>query len=185
MNKTDVIYSSGGTRVTTTLVEIAGTTYAVQSIGSVRIAEIPKSGGGGAALLAFIGGGLLVLGLFAALGGGGGMSLGMMLVGALLCIPAVQHSKRPPEYALTLATASGDRQALTSTDRSALSGIRSAIEKAMASAREVRPAADVHPPAPPPTDDTKICPRCAETIKAAAVVCRYCNHEFSPSLANS
>ena len=28
-------------------------------------------------------------------------------------------------------------------------------------------------------DDTKVCPRCAETVKAAAVVCRYCQHEFS------
>jgi RNA polymerase subunit RPABC4/transcription elongation factor Spt4 len=27
-------------------------------------------------------------------------------------------------------------------------------------------------------DDTKTCPRCAETVKAAAQVCRFCNHEF-------
>jgi hypothetical protein len=30
-----------------------------------------------------------------------------------------------------------------------------------------------------PTD--KICPRCAETVKAAASVCRFCGHEFSPA----
>jgi superfamily II DNA/RNA helicase len=26
--------------------------------------------------------------------------------------------------------------------------------------------------------NTKVCPRCAETIKAAAVVCRFCGHDF-------
>ncbi|WP_213340173.1 zinc ribbon domain-containing protein [Ancylobacter lacus] len=28
-------------------------------------------------------------------------------------------------------------------------------------------------------NDTKVCPRCAETVKAAALVCRYCRHEFT------
>lgn len=38
------------------------------------------------------------------------------------------------------------------------------------------------PPAAPPLGDTKACPFCAETIKAAAVVCRFCNRELSADL---
>lgn len=29
------------------------------------------------------------------------------------------------------------------------------------------------------SDGQKTCPRCAESIKAAALVCRYCGHEFA------
>ncbi len=29
--------------------------------------------------------------------------------------------------------------------------------------------------------DSKVCPRCAETVKAAAQVCRFCGHEFTAS----
>src|SRR5665213_4100209 len=28
--------------------------------------------------------------------------------------------------------------------------------------------------------DEKVCPRCAETVKAAALVCKHCQHEFAP-----
>jgi len=41
------------------------------------------------------------------------------------------------------------------------------------------------PPSALPADDTKVCPRCAETVKAAALVCRYCGHEFEAQAAPS
>jgi hypothetical protein len=46
----------------------------------------------------------------------------------------------------------------------------------------VAPPARVDAPAPVPVaDDTMPCPRCAETIKKAAKVCRFCGLELNPA----
>lgn len=31
-------------------------------------------------------------------------------------------------------------------------------------------------------DEAKVCPRCAERIKAAALVCRHCGHDFAAGI---
>lgn len=41
------------------------------------------------------------------------------------------------------------------------------------------PAQSWAPPPPPLPSDTKACPRCAETIKRAALICRFCQYDFA------
>ena len=43
---------------------------------------------------------------------------------------------------------------------------------------ESHPSFNGPPPPLPPGATEKTCPSCAETVKAAAVVCRYCGHDF-------
>ncbi len=39
----------------------------------------------------------------------------------------------------------------------------------------------VLPPPPAAASDDKTCPMCAEQVKAAALICKHCRHEFAPA----
>lgn len=58
--------------------------------------------------------------------------------------------------------------ALTGTHKQAAQAIAQATEQAL---QEQRKGVD---------DDSMACPRCAETIKKAAKICRFCGHELAP-----
>jgi len=60
-----------------------------------------------------------------------------------------------------------------------------ALPGAAASGAPAPQAAPEASPPPPPTPaagapETKTCPMCAEDVKAAAVLCRFCGHRFDP-----
>ncbi|WP_448187906.1 DUF6232 family protein [Azospirillum sp. sgz301742] len=171
----DTIYSDRTVTITPSLVVIDGTTYAVSTINSVKVTAAPSSLTFFKVILA-IAGVLAVLFSFAVFNtGGGAAGLVFLIPGILAVLPTVSAMKEPARFILFLATSSGERQALIGEDRGYLFTIRGHVEKAMASAREVKSA-------PPPPADTKECPRCAETIKAAAKACRFCGYEFEPVL---
>lgn len=175
-----LIYRDANVEITPTLVVIGGVTYAVQTINSVATRKLPPVNGG----LKMTGliGGLLVGGLggLAASGSARDPSsqsgFGIIAIsGMIIFIISLIGLMGDGPSALSISTSSGDRRALIGQDQAYLDKVRQHIEGAMSAAREVKPAAA-------PVADTKECPRCAETIKTAAKVCRFCGHEFEAAL---
>lgn len=184
----ELIYRDGSIEITEELVRVGATSYAVPTINSVSSGKAPI--GVGRILLAGLGA-LIVLFSFAFFQTGSpGGGLVVLAIGAAMIWPAVS---RFLSHTLELSTSSGAMTALMSRDADYIAKIRQEILKGMSAARAVKPAADYQPPRPKPIEsapaadataagDTMTCPECAETIKAAAKVCRYCGHRLMQSI---
>ncbi|NUB13035.1 hypothetical protein GAY28_10105 [Azospirillum brasilense] len=165
------IYSDEHVSITPTLAVIEGTTYAVQTINSIRVVEQKPKG-------------IWVKGLMVALGAPVGFlaaseirngypeaGLILLLAACIAMAPGVIAALKPKRYTLLLRTSSGEMDAITGQDKRYLEQLRLCLEVAIASAVEVRPVGLA-------AANAKDCPRCAETIKAAATACRFCGYEF-------
>jgi len=183
----DLIYRDSRIEITEELVRIGATSYAVPTINSVTSGKPPI--GIGRILLAGFG---MLLILFSPAFFQTGSPLGGLICLAIAAATIWPAINRFLSHALEISTSSGAVTALMSRDGTYIGRIRQEILTAMSAARAVKPSADYQPPprlrpidqparvqAPPP-GDTMTCPDCAETIKAAAKVCRFCGYRVVP-----
>jgi hypothetical protein len=61
--------------------------------------------------------------------------------------------------------------------------VRSLLWEQLGNPAPVEASSEDEVPALPTGEETKLCPDCAETVKAAARKCRFCGYEFELSLA--
>ena len=119
----EAIFSQGDVNVTKTLVRIGATSYPVNGIGSVLVKprEIQWKALFGAIVAALIG--------FSAIGSKDGAGAGALALVIAIAL-AIYAFTRPDT--LVLRTASGDQDALASTDKDLMNKVKAAIEVAVA-----------------------------------------------------
>lgn len=185
----ELIYRDGSIEITEELVRIGAISYAVPTINSVSAGKPPI--GIGRILLAGFG---VLLILFSPAFFESGSPLAGVICLAIAAAAIWSALNRFLSHALEISTSSGAVTALMSRDGAYIGRIRQEILKAMSAARAVKPAADYQPPprlkprnetprgAEPTAGDLTTCPECAETIKAAAKVCRFCGHRLNKAI---
>ncbi|PKM19840.1 MAG: QacE [Gammaproteobacteria bacterium HGW-Gammaproteobacteria-15] len=100
-----VFFNQGNVTVSNSRFIVNGQTYAMSNVTSVKSGEIAPNHGA-AVILGFIG-------LACLLGSGGMFFFGLLLIGLAIYM----FMKNKPTYSVILNTASGENQALTSTDK--------------------------------------------------------------------
>ncbi len=169
------IYRDSKIEITEELIRVGTSTYAVPAINTVMVEPPPSLVF--AAIWAVIDIGLVFSGLLL-------MAVGLLLFGLIMlgfAAYCVWYTSRVLRRLHTLKIAMSSGKATVLRDRSDeyLAKIGSEILTAMRAARAAKPDADDQPVAR--DGDTMFCPECAETIKAAAKICRFCRHRLVPA----
>ena len=120
-------YNTGNVVVTNARAVMAGKTYALANVSSVRKVRIPVNYNLPGGLI-----GIGVLALFAGFGSGGSSTGTCLGVGALLIIVGIVIAVlMKPYYAVVLGSASGETQSMSSRNEAEIDQITAAISNAI------------------------------------------------------
>ncbi|MBP2230659.1 hypothetical protein J2847_003964 [Azospirillum agricola] len=167
------IYIDADVTIAPSYAVIAGATYPIDTIHSVRLEKVSGRIGAGPVALAVVGACVALLSLGGFRNGDTAAATVVLTIGLALFALGVRELRRGGKYALIVSTSSGQQRILQGRRYDQLEMIRHVLGNAIISAREatlVQKLSD---------DGTKPCPLCAETIKANAVVCRFCGHDLA------
>jgi hypothetical protein len=114
-------YSGAGVTVTNSRFIVPGQMYTMHGVTSIRSTVTPPSRTGPIILA--------VVGFLFLLAGDSAMVMGLLLIGGAI----FWWMQQKPEYAVVLSSASGEARALTSTDKSFISQVVSALHEAIVS----------------------------------------------------
>jgi hypothetical protein len=125
-----VFLNEGTVYVSNTRVVIAGTTYSTANVTSVRKTVTPAQTGC-ASVLAILSALVFFGGLFATLSGGQGGGTAIVLGAIFLVVFVLFIRSQKATYHVMLASASGERQGLTSQDEGLVNRATTAIAEAI------------------------------------------------------
>ncbi|SMH52070.1 DUF6232 family protein [Azospirillum agricola] len=167
------IYIDADVTIAPSYVLIAGATYPIDAVHSVRLEKLSGRISAGPIALIVIGSCVALLSLGGFVKGDTVAGTVVLTIGLALFALGMRELRRGGKYALIVSTSSGQQRILHGRRYEQLEMIRHVLGNAIMSAREAAPVQKRS------DDGTKPCPLCAETIKTNAVVCRFCGHDLA------